>query len=67
MTHFASYANAHTLMDGALTGFWAWLGLVATTTAINGVFQGKSWNLWLIDNGYLLLSLVVIGAIVAKP
>ncbi len=66
LAHFVSYTNADTISTGAITGFWAWLGFVATTGAINTAFSGRPWKLWLIDNGYHLVALIVMGAIIAQ-
>lgn len=63
MAHFVAYANASTLLLGATTGFWAWLGFVATTGLINSLFQGKSMKLFIIDAGYFLVGMILMGAI----
>ena len=65
LAHFAAYAQANTIMLGMQTGFWAWLGFVATTMLGNVIFAGKPFKLYLLDVGYHLVSLVVMGAIVA--
>ena|SRR3989344_3605732 len=38
-----------------------WLGFVATTTFTNSLFTGKSKKLWLIDYGYVLVSLIIMS------
>lgn len=65
LAHFVSYTNADTLMEGAQTGFWLWLGFVATVTAGKTIWEGKHWDLWLINNGNYLLTLMAMGAILA--
>lgn len=65
LAHFVAYANASTLTAGMQTGFWIWLGFVATTTAGMTLWENKSWELWLINNGNYLLTLMVMGAILA--
>ena len=57
--------QASTVFGGAMVGFWAWLGFVATLTANSVLFEKKSWGLWLLNNGYNLLSLALMGAILA--
>ena len=57
------YADAMDLMDGALIGLLAGLGFVATTTATNYLFEGRSKNLYLINVGYHVVTLTVMGAI----
>lgn len=71
MTHFvvqamAFYPEVGATMSGALTGFYAWLGFVAPVLTMKQAWEGKSWTLWLIDNGNMLLSLVVMGMILAS-
>src|SRR4051812_10269596 len=55
--------NPATVWDGAVGGFWTWLGFVATSGLINSMYQGKPLKLFSIDTGYFLVSLVIMGAI----
>jgi hypothetical protein len=48
---------------GVLTGALAWLGLVATTTAVTNMFGDRRIMLTVIDTGHWLLALVVMGAV----
>lgn len=50
--------------DGVISGAACWLGFVLTTTATNYAFQSRKVMLTVIDNGYWLLVLVVMGAII---
>src|SRR5437763_1418970 len=43
LAHFVTYAGSTTFADGLVTAFWLWLGFVAITTAVNFVFEGRSW------------------------
>ena len=65
LAHFVQYAAATTAIDGAVTGFWLWLGFVAVTSAINSVFAARPWGLWRIDSAYFLVVLLLNGAILA--
>lgn len=65
LAHIVDYANASTIMAGMQTGFWIWFGFVATTTAGANLWEGKSWDLWLINNGNYVLTLMAMGAILA--
>lgn len=49
---------------GILVGFMAWLGFVATVLANQIFYERKPQQLIVINGGYLLISLVVMGAIV---
>ena len=65
LSHFIGYAMAKTAIDGAATGFWAWLGFILPATLGNAMFTGKKLQLWMIDCGYYLVSLLIFGAILA--
>lgn len=66
LSHFIHYAGAYTLVLGAKTGLWAWLGFVATTMIGNYMFAKRGMKLYYIDGGYALVNLVVMGAIIAS-
>lgn len=53
---------AENLVDGALVGFWAWLGFVAVTFFSGVLFEGKSLTWFKITAGYYLLTLLLMGA-----
>jgi hypothetical protein len=48
---------------GAYLGAKLWLGFVATTALVNNSFQGASKKLFAIDQGYHLVGMVLVGAI----
>ncbi len=47
-----------------ITAGFLWLGFVATTMTVNHRFQGKGWNLTVIDGGYWLVALLIQGTII---
>jgi len=53
-----------TIWRGVVSGFFAWLGFVATTLVVNHRFQGSRWSLTLIDDGHWLGVLVVMGFVI---
>lgn len=53
-----------TIWRGMVSGFFAWLGFVATTLIVNHRFQGSSWRLTLIDGGHWLGVLVAMGFVI---
>ncbi len=65
LAHFIFYAGENTFLGGAKIAFWAWLGFVATMGANDFIFapKPKSWDLYFFNQGYLLVSFVVMGAI----
>lgn len=56
--------NQVTLVNGAISGFFIWLGFVITTMATNHAYQGQKQTLTLVDGGHYLAVLVVMGAII---
>ena len=59
----AGWAGADTLFQGLAVGALVWAA-VATTSLVNSTFAGRPLDLWALDSGYHLLSLLAIGAIV---
>jgi hypothetical protein len=52
-------------LSGAVCGFFAWLGFVMPVTLGSVLWEGKSYPLWFINTGYYLVSLVIVGAVLA--
>lgn len=50
---------------GAAVGFWAWLGFVATVTLGSVLYEKRSFSLYALNNGYQLVSLVMMGEVLA--
>lgn len=65
LAHFVDFARATTAAGGAQAGFWSWLGFVATVTLGGVLWEGKKWGLWALNNAYQLLSLLIMGIILA--
>lgn len=65
LLHAVRYAGAGTALQGMAVGFFNWLGFVAVVTIGVVTYQGKPFSLFLLQNGYLLLSLLAMGAILA--
>ncbi len=62
---FIKFVQAATPVDGAITGFWVWLGFIATVS-LNEVLWGKRpLGLYLLNNGHELVNFAIIGAIIA--
>jgi hypothetical protein len=65
LVHAIRYAGAHGVGQGAAVGFFNWLGFVAATH-ISGVFwERRPFGLFAINSGYQLVSLLIMGAILA--
>lgn len=46
---------------GLQVGFLVWLGFVGPTSLLNALYGKKSLKLYVLDNGYHLVSLMVMG------
>jgi hypothetical protein len=53
-----------TVKNGVISGAFCWLGFVLTTLATNNAFGQRKIMLTVIDAGYWLAVLVVMGAII---
>lgn len=58
-------AGSQTAIGGAKVGALVWLGFVATIGLNSFIFENKPLKLYLINVGYYLVALVVMGAIIA--
>jgi hypothetical protein len=69
LAHLIVFAGAYMRLSGVrvglTTGFFNWLGFVAPVTLGVVIYEKKSWKLWLLNNGYWLLSLLVMGIILS--
>jgi hypothetical protein len=62
---FASYTQATTLVQGLWLGFLTWLGFAATLGLTANMFSDNPIAVWVIDAGYQLAYLLLMGIIVA--
>ena len=66
--HSIAFGNAFLktggFSGGMMGGFWGWLGYIAPVTLCTKLYEKKPWNLWLLDNGFWLLALLVMGGII---
>ncbi|MET0596579.1 MAG: DUF1761 domain-containing protein [Mesorhizobium sp.] len=53
-----------TLRNGVISGFFVWLGFLATATAVNQRYEGFGWKLTLIDAGHWLGVALIMGAVI---
>jgi hypothetical protein len=65
LVHAVHYAGAKGIGEGAAIGFFNWLGFIAMVTLGSVFFERRPMKLWFINNVYLAVSLMVMGAIVA--
>src|ERR671932_664667 len=65
LAHFVRFTGAETARTGLLAGFWIWFGFVATPNLETVLFEGRPLGLYLINNGYHLVGLLGMGALLA--
>jgi len=53
------------LTTGLMSAFWMWLGFVMPVQATDMIFGSKKWKLFAINTGYQLVSLLVMGVVLA--
>ena len=70
LVHSIVFGNAYTNMSGVsgglMGGFFDWIGFIAPVTLMGVVYEKRKWKLWVLDNGFWLLSLLVMGAILSS-
>ena len=66
LVHAIKYAGVFDPAMGMMVGFWNWLGFIAVVQLSSTVFEKKPFKLFLITGGYQLVSLLAMGAILAK-
>lgn len=60
-----SFTEIKSAVGGAFMGFILWLGFVASTGMISHLYSNRSNQLFMIDNGYYLVSMMIMGAVLA--
>lgn len=66
LAHAVRYAGASTPITGAMVGAFIWLGFVAATAVARVTYEGASLRLFLINSGYNLVTLMLMGAILGQ-
>ena len=59
------FAGARTVVDGIVVGIMVEIGFIATLLFGDVIFEKKPFQLFLLRNGYNMLALAVIGALLA--
>jgi len=65
LAHFIIWSDASTVGWGALIGFLVWCGFFAAPNLPQGIYEGRPFKLFAINNGYWLIGLLVSGGILA--
>lgn len=64
-TFVASYLGESGLTLGLMTGFWNWLGFMGPLFVASYLYEQKPLKLVFINAGYWLVSILVMGVIIA--
>ena len=69
LLHVVVFGNAYLktggITGGLMGGFHAWIGFIAPVTLMNVIYEKRPWKLWLLDNAFWLLSLLLMGTILS--
>lgn len=65
MAMSSNFFNYAPLQTGLMSAFWMWLGFVMPVQVTGELYTGKNWNLFGINTGYQLVSLLVMGVVLA--
>ena len=57
--------EATTFLNGLVVGLCVWLGFIATTTLSSVLWEGKPFNLWVLNNSHSLISIALMAGILA--
>ncbi len=60
-----SFFNISGVTGGLMGGFFGWLGFIAPVTLTNVMYEKRPWKLWILDNAFWLISLLVMGIIIS--
>lgn len=59
------YLGSRGIAGGLMTGFFNWLGFIAPVTLGSVLWEGKPWKLWVLNSGYYLIGLLLMGMILS--
>jgi len=65
LAHVVLWSGADSLGMGALIGFIVWLGFFVAPNFPQGIYEGRPFKLFAINNGYWLVGLLICGGLLA--
>jgi hypothetical protein len=65
LAHIVLWTQAATFGWGALVGFIVWIGFFAAPNLPQGIYEGRPFKLFAINNGYWLVGLSIVGGVLA--
>ncbi len=63
LAYFIKLSSASDLISALGVGLWIWVGFVATSGFINTMYSKRNWQIFYIDYGYQLASILAMSAI----
>jgi hypothetical protein len=51
------------IKGGIMAGFFNWIGFIVPLTLTGVVYEKRSWKLWILDNAFWLIALLIMGAV----
>ncbi len=63
--HMVMWANAGSFAFGTFVGFLCWFGFFVAPNFAQGIYEGRSFKVFAINNGYWLIGLLASGGILA--
>ena len=60
----ADSSNPNPARHGVEFGIFMGLGIFGTMLGVNYVYEGRSFELWAINTGYVVVGMVIMGAII---
>jgi hypothetical protein len=63
LEYFVMYTGSFTVSSGIKLGFIIWAGFIATASYSSVLFEGRPNALYMINAGYYLVSLLIMGAV----
>ncbi len=65
LAHIIRYSQLHTFTDGVMIGFWVWLGFVVTSVIPGYMYEGRPKMLYFLFIIYQLISITLMGGVIA--
>ena len=59
-----NFYNYNPLMTGLTSAFWVWIGFIMPVQATEVIFGKKTWELFGINTGYQLASVLAMGIVI---
>jgi Protein of unknown function (DUF1761) len=63
LAHFIIWSGTVSFGRGALISFIVWIGFFAAPNLPQGIYEGRPFRLFAINNGYWLVGLLIVGGL----